>query len=95
MHALAPVTARDRSAASVPGPGRLRCAPARLALVLCLFGTAAATPRDAYAAAESPPELLASVAIGPASTLRNFAAYVDAVKPGTAVVLSDAFVRQG
>ncbi|HZJ65273.1 MAG TPA: hypothetical protein VFD36_17295, partial [Kofleriaceae bacterium] len=52
-------------------------------------------PRDAYAAADSPPELLASVAIGPASTLRNFAAYVDAVKPGTAVVLSDAFVRQG
>lgn len=56
---------------------------------------AGAMARDAYAEAAAPPELLASVAIGPASTLRNFAAYVDAVKPGASVALNDAIVRQG
>ena len=56
---------------------------------------AAAMPRDACAEPASPAELLASVAIGPASTLRSLAAYVDAVKPGASVALSDAFVRQG
>jgi hypothetical protein len=56
---------------------------------------AAAIPRDAHAEPAPPPELLATVAIGPASMFRNFAAYADAVKPGSGVALNDAIVRQG
>src|SRR6185503_15278004 len=96
MHAFPPVTARDRLAASGPDVGgwRPRRPPVRAALILGILGLAA-VPRDARAEAAPPPELLASVAIGPASTLRNFAAYADAVKPGSGAIVNDAIVRQG
>jgi hypothetical protein len=94
MLTLAALPTRDRSAPA-SGLGRGWRSPARAALVLGLFTMAAALPRDASAQAAPPPELLATVAIGPASMFRNFAAYADAVKPGSGVALNDAIVRQG
>jgi hypothetical protein len=91
---LAALLTCDHSAA--PGRGRRWTpVPARAALVLGVFTLAAALPRDAVAEAAPPPELLATVAIGPASMFRSFAAYADAVKPGSGVALNDAIVRQG
>ncbi|HSS01091.1 MAG TPA: hypothetical protein VLM79_28735 [Kofleriaceae bacterium] len=55
----------------------------------------AALPVAAHAEPAPPPELLLNVAIGPAPTLRSFAAYVEAVKPGSGVAISEPFVRAG
>jgi hypothetical protein len=68
--------------------------PAWLAGILAL--AAACTHADAKAKADQPPaELLVSVAIGPATTLRNLQAYVDAIKPGAGAALTDQVVRRG
>lgn len=90
----APVTARDRSLVRVIGLGGSRLG--RTALALGVFGLGAAMPAAARAEpSQAPTELLVNVAIGPAATLRNFAAYVDAVKPGAGAGVSDTIVRAG
>ncbi|HEY0193818.1 MAG TPA: hypothetical protein VGC42_22030 [Kofleriaceae bacterium] len=66
-------------------------------LVLCV-GTAAALAASAPAEAKGPagappPELLVTVAIGPASTLRGLQAYVEAVKPNTGALVSEPIIR--
>lgn len=56
----------------------------------------ACTHADAKARANQPPaELLVSVAMGPATTLRNLQAYVEAIKPGAGAALTDQVVRRG
>jgi len=57
---------------------------------------AAYTHADAKAKPDPPPaELLASVAIGPVTTLRNLQAYVEAIQPGAGGILTDQAVRHG
>lgn len=58
---------------------------------LCLAACAHADARPAPA----PAELLATVAIGPVTTLRGLAAYIEAVAPGSGEGLSDRVLRRG
>ena len=44
---------------------------------------------------QPPPELLVSVAIGPASTLKGLGAFADTFKPGASAQLTDDTIRQG
>ncbi|HET9619759.1 MAG TPA: hypothetical protein VFP84_00235 [Kofleriaceae bacterium] len=65
------------------------CAPAEAA------PPAPATPTASPARpAAVPVELLASVSLGPASTLRGLQAYLDAIKPGIGATLSEQVVRR-
>jgi hypothetical protein len=61
-----------------------------------LLGLSAASPRAPAAAPrqDAPAALLATVAIGPATTLRGLAAYLDAVSPGASAGLSDQALRR-
>jgi hypothetical protein len=60
-------------------------------LALTLAPRAHAAPKPV----EPPPELLATIAIGPASTLRPLEAYVNAVQPGAGALINDQMVRRG
>lgn len=62
---------------------------------LVALGIFAASPRAAAAPRQdAPPTLLATVAIGPVTTLRGLAAYVEAVSPGASAGLSDRALRR-
>lgn len=61
---------------------------ATAALAAC--APAAAKGPDAVAL---PPDLLFSVTLGPASTLRGLQAYVEAVKPGAGALISEQIIR--
>jgi hypothetical protein len=63
---------------------------------LVLLGLFAAAPRAAAAAPrqDAPAALLATVAIGPVTTLRGLAAYVEAVSPGASAGLNDRALRR-
>jgi hypothetical protein len=66
-----------------------------LTIVLC-WGIAACAPAEAKPAdkpPEVPVELLASVAIGPASTLRGLQKYLEAIRPGIGSALTDQMIR--
>jgi hypothetical protein len=66
-----------------------------LSIVLC-WGIASCAPAEAKPADKSPEvpvELLASVAIGPASTLRGLQKYMEAIRPGIGMVISDQAIR--
>ena len=66
-----------------------------LTIVLC-WGIAACAPAEAKPAdkaPEVPVELLASVAIGPASTLRGLQKYMESIRPGIGTVISDQAMR--
>jgi len=65
---------------------------ALLALLALLVG---AQPARAAGKADLPPELLATVAIGPGPTLRTLQAYADAVQPGAGGLVNDQLVRHG
>lgn len=87
----APVTPRDRSPVPIARLGRSRLARAALA-----FGLGLAMPAAARAEApRAPTELMVNVAIGPAATLRNLAAYADAARPGAGAGVADPVVRAG
>ncbi len=59
------------------------------------LGTAC-TPAEARATTDQPPaELLASVALGPVTTLRNLQAFAEAFEPGAGAGLTDQAVRRG
>jgi hypothetical protein len=89
-----PVTAGDHSPVPVAGLFRSRLAPT--ALALGVFGLGAAMPAAARAEPpRAPTELMANVAIGPAATLRNLAAYADAAKPGAGAAVAEPIVRAG
>ncbi|HEU4728740.1 MAG TPA: hypothetical protein VFT22_12640 [Kofleriaceae bacterium] len=74
--------------------GRSLGAP--LAVLAACFAYAPAEAKDAASpAGQPPPELLVTVALGPATTLRNLQAYVEAIKPGAGAGLGDQVVRHG
>lgn len=61
-----------------------------------LLGLSAASPRAPAAAPrqDAPAALLATVAIGPVTTLRGLAAYLEAVSPGASAGLNDRALRR-
>lgn len=63
---------------------------------LVLLGLSAAAPRAPAAAPrqDAPAALLATMAIGPVTTLRGLAAYVEAVSPGASAGLNDRALRR-
>jgi hypothetical protein len=60
-----------------------------------VLAVVAALPLAAQAEPAPPAELLMTVAVGPAATLRSVAAYAEAVKPGSGMAISEPFVRAG
>lgn len=75
------------------GIRRVSLLRAATALALLAFTFLAAPARAA--GKDSPPELLATIAIGPDSSLRPLQAYVDAVQPGAGALVNEQMVRQG
>src|SRR6185312_4178730 len=61
--------------------------------VMVLIGVAAASARvEAKGAAKSPPELIATIARGPASGLDGIRAFANAIQPGAGMAVSDQMV---
>jgi hypothetical protein len=66
-----------------------------LAASVTLLAVVAALPAAARAEPAPPDELLVTIAVGPAPTLRSLAAYAEAIKPGAGIAISEPFVRAG
>jgi hypothetical protein len=64
------------------------------AIAILWCAVAGISPVDAKPNAP-PPELLASVAIGPVTTFRGLQAYAEAIRPGSGAMLTDQVVRHG
>ncbi|HET9622409.1 MAG TPA: hypothetical protein VFP84_13645, partial [Kofleriaceae bacterium] len=107
--ALSIAMSPDVSTGSDPCPARhARLARAGIA-ALAILASAAITACAPAAAKPAPPpaapteskpvdvavpaELLASVALGPASTLRGLQAYLESIKPGIGATISDSLIR--
>ena len=66
----------------------------RLAVAMALGLVAAACPRASLAEPDHPPvELLASLALGPPTTLKTVQRYADAIRPGLGAALDEATLR--
>jgi hypothetical protein len=67
-----------------------------LGVLAVAAGCASAEAKDAASpAGAAPAELLVTVALGPATAFRSLQAYVEAIKPGAGVNLSDQVLRHG
>lgn len=62
--------------------------------IVLLGRSAISTPAAAAPRQDAPPALLATVAIGPVTTLRGLTAYLDAVSPGASAGLNDRALRR-
>jgi hypothetical protein len=96
MRMFAAPTAALADAPAAPRPRTLSALRSCALAVIAIGLVAGSSTIDAKPKGEQRPlGLLASVAIGPAATLRGLQSYAEAINPGSSAALSDAVLRGG